>query len=149
MAVNAARGQHRAQRLFAELLTTTESANNTLYREYFGTALDYRKYWQGEIARCKALGLEIPSPVPHPEDISVDMATGTIVIKGPMTPEEKVSWDRLWDHVDELDCDIAALTTQQKRARSEEQRGQIDHERMQLEKLRAMITDKIGERPKR
>jgi hypothetical protein len=65
MAVNAARGQHRAQRLFAELLTTTETANNTLYREYFGKALDYRKYWQGEIARCKALGLEVPNPIPR------------------------------------------------------------------------------------
>lgn len=65
MAVNAARGQHRAQRLFAELLTTTETANNTLYREYFGKALDCRKYWQGEIARCKALGLEVPNPIPR------------------------------------------------------------------------------------
>jgi hypothetical protein len=142
MAVNAARGQHRAQRLFAELLTTTETANNTLYREYFGTALNYKKYWHGEIARCKALGLEVPDPIPHPEDISVDMATGTIVIKGPMTPEEKVAWDHLWDQVDELDRDIAALMTHQKRTRSEQQRGQIDDERMQLEKLRAMITGK-------
>jgi hypothetical protein len=149
MAVNAARGQHRAQKLFAELVSTTEAANNTLYREYFGTALDYKKYWEGEIGRCKALGLEIPNPVPHPEDISVDMATGTIVIKGPMTPEEKVSWDRLWDHVDECDRDMAALAARGKRAPSEEQRQKIGDERAQLEKLRAMITDKIGERPKR
>jgi hypothetical protein len=41
--------------------------------------------------------LEVPDPIPHPEDISVNVVTGTIVIKGPMTPEEKVSWDRLWD----------------------------------------------------
>jgi hypothetical protein len=149
MAVNAARGQHRAQRLFAELLTTTESANNSLYREYFGTALDYRKYWQGEIARCKALGLEVPNPVPHPEDISVDMTTGRIVIKGPMTPEEKISWEHLWDRIEELDRDIAVLITQQKRARSDEHRRRINDDRTQLEKLRAMIADKMGERPKR
>jgi hypothetical protein len=149
MAVNAARGQHRAQRLFAELLTTTEAANNTLYREYFGTALDYRKYWQDEIARCKALGLEVPNPIPHPEDISVDMATGTIVIKGPMTPEEKVSWDHLWDHVDVCNREIDALNAREKRANSDEHHRQIGDERSQLEKLRAMITDKIGERPKR
>jgi hypothetical protein len=31
----------------------------------------------------------------------------------------------------------------------QEQRGQIDDERMELEKLRAMIIDKIRERPKR
>jgi hypothetical protein len=52
--------------------------------------LDYREYWQGEIARCKALGLQVPNPIPHPEDIIVDMGTGTVVIKGPMTPEEGV-----------------------------------------------------------
>jgi hypothetical protein len=149
MAVNAARGQHRSQKLFAELLTTTEAANNTLYREYFGTALDYKKYWENEIRRCKALGLEAPNPVPHPEDISVDMATGRIVIKGPMTPEEKVSWDHLWDHVDECNREIDALNAQEKRAASEGGRRQIEDERAQLEKFRAMITDKIGERPKR
>jgi hypothetical protein len=47
-----------------------------------------------------------------------------------MTPEEKVAWDHLWDQVDELDRDIAALMTHQKRTRSEQQRGQIDDERM-------------------
>jgi hypothetical protein len=41
------------------------------------------------------------------------------------------------------------MATHQKRTRSEQQRGQIDDERMQLEKLRAMITEKIGERPNR
>jgi hypothetical protein len=135
--------------VFLRICLRRPKLHNTLYREYFGTALDYKKYWQGEIARRKTLGLEVPDPVPHPDDISVDMATGTIVIKGPMTPEEKVSWDHLWDHVDELDCDIAALMRQRQRARSDEQRRQIDDERKQLEKLRAMITEKIGERPKR
>jgi hypothetical protein len=149
MAVNAARGQHRAQKLFAELLSTTEAANNTLYREYFGTALDYKKYWEGEIRRRKALGLEVPNPVPHPEDIRVDMATGTIVIKGPMTPEEKVSWDHLWDQVDECNKEIDALNARGKWAQSEEQRRQLEDERAQLEELRAMIVDSIGERPKR
>jgi allantoicase len=38
----------------------------------------YKKYWDGEIARCKAFGLEIPNPVPQSEDISVDMSTGTL-----------------------------------------------------------------------
>ena len=91
----------------------------------------------------------MPNPVPHPEDISVDMATGAIVIKGPMTPEDKVSWDHLWDQVDECNREIDALNARGKRANSDDQRRQIGSERAQLENLRAMITDKIGERPKR
>jgi hypothetical protein len=66
-----------------------------------------------------------------------------------MTPEEKVSWDHLWDHVDECNREIEALDARGKGANSEEQRRQIDDERSQLENSRAMITDKIGQRPKR
>jgi hypothetical protein len=109
MAVNAARGQHRAQKLFAELLGTTEASNQALYRDYLCSALDYKQNWQDEIARCKALQLPIPNPLPHPDDITIDMKTGSVVIKGPMTAEEKVVWNRLWDQVEECDRDIAAL----------------------------------------
>ena len=149
MAVNAARGQHRAQRLFAELLGTTEAANYKLYNEYLCTALDYKKYWENEIARCRMLALEIPTPVPHPDDITIDMNTGKVIIKGPMTPEDKVSWDRLWAQVDECDLEIAALTRQRRRARSEELRQQMDSEIEYSRELRAMIVNTIGERPKR
>ena len=149
MAVNAARGQHRAQRLFAELLGTTEASNQALYRDYLCSALDYKKNWQDEIARCKALQLPVPNPLPHPDDITIDMKTGSVVIKGPMTPEEKVVWDRLWDQVEECDREIAALDAQRKRARSDEHRNVIDADLVHVKKLRAMIVEKTGERPKR
>jgi hypothetical protein len=149
MAVNAARGQHRAQRLFAELLGTTEASNQALYRDYLCSALDYKKRWQDEIARCKALQLPVPNPLPHPDDITIDMKTGSVVIKGPMTAEEKIVWDRLWAQVEECDRDIAALDAQRKRARSEEYRNVIDADLVHAKKLRAMIVDKTGERPKR
>ncbi|WP_428515363.1 DUF5681 domain-containing protein [Roseovarius sp.] len=42
LAVNAAKGLHRSQRLFAEMLTTTERQNKELADEWFSTALDYK-----------------------------------------------------------------------------------------------------------
>ncbi len=40
MAVNAEKGQHRAQRLFAEMLSSTERQNKALADEWLGTAIE-------------------------------------------------------------------------------------------------------------
>lgn len=41
IAVNVAKGQHRAQRLFAELLAAAETSRKRLHDEYFEGALTY------------------------------------------------------------------------------------------------------------
>ena len=53
LAVNAARGLHRSQRLFAEMLATTERQNKELEDEWFSTALDYKIEWERELDRRK------------------------------------------------------------------------------------------------
>ena len=42
IAVNAAKGQHRAQRLFSELLAETETANKALADKLLEAAIDYK-----------------------------------------------------------------------------------------------------------
>lgn len=88
LAVNAAKGQHRAQRLFAELLSATETANKRLHDEWLETAIEYKVEWERELERRRQLGIEGPDPIPHPDHIEIDMQTGQVVIKGPMTKEE-------------------------------------------------------------
>ena len=41
------------------------------------------------------LPLDHPEPFPHPDDIEIDTRTGQVLIKGPMTREEKDRLDRL------------------------------------------------------
>jgi len=41
------------------------------------------------------LGIIAPDPLPHPDDIVIDVGDGTVVIKGPATKEEKVLWE-IW-----------------------------------------------------
>jgi hypothetical protein len=93
LAVNAAKGNQRAQRLFTHLLAATETANKRLHDEWLETAITYKTEWESEIERCRRLGIEPPRPLPHPDDIVIDMRTGTVRITGPMTPEEKKEWD--------------------------------------------------------
>jgi hypothetical protein len=96
LAVNAAKGQHRAQRLFAELLSTTETANKRLHDEWLEVAINYKVEWERELERRRRLGIEAPDPIPHPDDIEIDMGTGQVIVKGPLTKEEKerLDWAR-------------------------------------------------------
>ena len=89
LAVNAAKGQHRAQRLFSELLAATETSNKRLHDEWVETAISYKVDWERELARRAEFGVSGPEPLPHPNDIEIDMNTGEVIIKGPMTPEER------------------------------------------------------------
>ena len=61
LAVNAAKGNQRAQRLFTELLTATERDNKRLHDEWLETAIEYKVEWEKELARRQRLGIDVPS----------------------------------------------------------------------------------------
>src|ERR1700687_5500678 len=58
--IDAARGQHRSQQLFAELLSETERANKQQSDEWLQTAIEYKHEWEQELARRAALGINGP-----------------------------------------------------------------------------------------
>lgn len=96
LAVNAARGQHRSQRLFSELLASVESANRILNDRWLETAINYKVEWDRELDRRRALGItDLPDPLPHPDHVEVDFRVGTARINGPATRAEKEEWDDL------------------------------------------------------
>ena len=107
LAVNAAKGQHRAQRLFAELLGAAEAANKRLHDEWLVAAITYKIEWEQELERRRQLGIDAPEPIPHPDDIEIDMRTGQILIKGPMTREEKDRLDRLRNRKADFELQLA------------------------------------------
>ncbi len=97
LAVNAVKGQHRAQRLFAELLSGVETSNKALHDAWFSTALDYKIAWDAELARRDRMGItDLAPPLPHPDHMVINMNRGTIVIRGPKTREEKVHFDQAY-----------------------------------------------------
>ena len=109
LAVNAAKGNQRAQRLFAELVASVETANKHLHDQWLETAISYKVDWERELERRSTLGIVAPAPLPHPDDIIVDMRTGLVRVKGPMTKEEKVVWDTFRERKKECDQTIAEL----------------------------------------
>ncbi len=109
LAVNAAKGNTRAQRLFAEMLSGAEASNKRLYDEWLDTALTYKVEWENELERRRLLGIVAPEPVPHPDHIHINMRTGLVEVRGPMTKHEKAIWDDLAQRRAEYHSEIEQL----------------------------------------
>ena len=109
LAVNAVKGNQRAQRLFTQLLTTTERENKRLADEWLDVAINYKVKWERELERRARYGIEAPAPLPHPDDIVINMKTGQVKINGPMTAEEKKTWDELREGKKAFQAELAYL----------------------------------------
>jgi hypothetical protein len=147
LAVNAAKGQHRSLQLFTEMLTLTERENKASYDEYLKTMIEYKIDWEQEIDRCKRQGVPVPEPLPHPDDIIIDMKTGEAIIRGPWTKEDKVTWDSLAKRRDACDEEIREIKKLVVDPESAKYRHLLQEDLAFEEKLRALITNSIGEWP--
>jgi hypothetical protein len=93
LAVNAAKGNQRAQRHFTEVLGSVEADNKRLNDEHLQAAFAYKVEWERELQRRARLGITGPEPLPHPDHIIIDPDKGTAYIRGPRTKEEKQQLD--------------------------------------------------------
>lgn len=94
LAVNAVKRQHRSQRLFAELLSGVETARMAFYNEWMDTVIGYKRRWDDELTRRRVLGItHLPDPIPHPDDIKIDLKRGGARFTGPLTKEDKIERD--------------------------------------------------------
>lgn len=129
LAVSAVKGQHRSQRLFAELLASVENSNKALHDEWMQTAISYKVDWERELDRRKRMNIiGQPEPLPHPDHVLIDLHAGTARVIGPTTKEEKATWD-LWisrradfeEELAELQVMLEAETDEKQRASLETQ----------------------------
>ena len=89
------------------MLSTTERENKRLHDEWLQTAISYKVDWEQELERRKITGETGPDPLPHPDDIVINMQTGLVEVKGPFTKEEKVVWDGFREKKKDCDEEIA------------------------------------------
>lgn len=94
LAVTAAKGNTRAQKLFSELLAETELSNKQAEDEWLQTMIEYKADWEQELERRAFHGItNLPDPLPHPDDIIVDFRKNTVAIHGPMDKRELAELD--------------------------------------------------------
>ena len=109
IALSAAKGHQRSQRMFTDLLQCVERENKAFHDSWLETAIEYKIDGMREVKRREKLGIPTDDMLPHPDHVIIDMVTSTARITGPITPEEKAIWDWCRDHKSECDRKIAEL----------------------------------------
>ena len=144
LAVNAAKGQHRAQRLFSELLASVESSRKILHDQWLDTAIRYKVEWEKELCRRERLGItDLPDPLPHPDHVKIDMIEGTAVVLGPATKEEKADYDWFVERRQEFEDELKQLQDQRAEAKENWLINQIDEDIEQLRSLLQIVYAKL------
>lgn len=145
MAVNAAKGQHRVQRLFAEMLSSTERQNKQLADDWLNTAIEYKVEWDRELYRRKTLGItNLPPPFPHPDQVKIDMNTGLAHIEGPATKEQLAQVELWRGRQLVFEEELSEIDKMLKRARKPERIAQLQEEKLQIERVLGIIGQLLG-----
>ena len=137
IALNAVKGNQRAQRMIVDLVQSVEREDKFQYDEFVRAAIEYKAYWEHELARRERFGETGPEPLPHPDDIIVNLKTGEVEIRGPMTKEDKVLWDRL--RLLKEECDEENADLEERSAKNPDDRS-IEKEIAYQRRLRKRIT---------
>ncbi|MCE8533288.1 hypothetical protein KBY24_07810 [Ruegeria pomeroyi] len=144
IAVNAAKGQHRAQRLFAELLASVESSRKILHDQWLDTAITYKVEWEKELRRREQLGItDLPEPLPHPDHVKIDMIEGTARVVGPATKEEKAEYDWLVERRGMFEDELQYLQAQRANATDTCQVNKLDEEIRRVRRILETIDAKL------
>jgi hypothetical protein len=95
LGVAALKGSHRAQIAITSMVKTVQDKSMEDRTFVFNSAMEYKKAWEELKTRCDAQGEPYPEPVPHPDEIKVDMKTLRVTYNGPETQDEKAKWDQM------------------------------------------------------
>ena len=142
VALEAAQGNVKSQKMFADFVSYVEGDRKALSDEYLKTMIEYKADGMKEIARCKELDIDPPEMIPHPDDIYIDMNTGRVEMRGPMTPEDKIVWDEIRKQKKELKQSIKIFEKLLiKRPDDKAIATSIERAKQTLEKFTEMIPD--------
>jgi hypothetical protein len=113
--VSAAKGSVRAQRLSTDLIRAQETETKREVDHAIQFFHNYKTSWTAELARRKTLGIVLPAPLPHPDDIEIHYAERYVLVKGPVSEDEKTAWARWEGHRDEFAAYLRELEALQER----------------------------------
>jgi hypothetical protein len=143
LAVSAAKGNIRSQALFSEMLNITEGKRLKEQQALFQAAVDYKIRWEEELELRRQKGIAGPAPFPHPDHVILDMKTGTVQIKGPLTKEEKVEWDCLVDRKKGWELEVAEIKKMLASPKCVD-REELERELAHAEEIVAKIKSVVG-----
>ena len=120
LAISAMKGSRLSQRALAELVRTVEDRKSNEHQTALENAFEYQQKWTAELERRRKLDItDLPDPVPHPEDIIIDMRTGHVRTEGPLDEREKRFYDERIARRNEAQAEVNQFAQRHRKTRSE------------------------------
>lgn len=125
LTLSAMKGSRLSQKALADIVRTVEDRLSTQRTMMMENALEYKQKWTAEIERCKRADLPVPTPIPDPEDIIIDMRSGKVTTEGPLDEREKAKWDERLARRADAQAEVNFLADAYKRSRSDKMRERL------------------------
>lgn len=123
LAISAMKGSRLSQRALAELVRTVEDRKSNEHMTAMENAFEYQQKWNLEIERRRKHGIvDQPDPIPHPDDIIINMRTGQVRIEGPLDEREKRSYDERIARRIDAQNEVNYYSGKHRRARSDNEK---------------------------
>jgi hypothetical protein len=148
MGVSAMKGNRFAQKMIAELVRGIEGEDRKSVLDMLDKSMDYKIAWNREFERCRSLGLPEPTPIPHPDDMIIDMNTGLVRFAGPKTEEEKKKWDKALKRRAEAQEEVTYYATHYRKTRSARTKDFMLQSWLAEQRIFDIINDAMPERYK-
>lgn len=148
LAIAAMKGSRLSQRALAELVRQVEDRKANEHLTALENAFEYKQKWTAELERRRRFGIDEPDPVPHPDDIIIDMRTGHVRTEGPLDQREKQSYDERIARRSEAQDEVNYFSERYRRAKSEERREQWLQEWHFEQRIFDLINDTLPPRHK-
>lgn len=123
LAISAMKGSRLAQRDLAELVRQVEHRKSREHLSALENALEYKLKWAAELKRRRIHGIEEADPIPHPDDIVIDMRNGKLRTEGPLDEREKAEWDKRLQRRADAQEEVNYSADQYRRSRSEKRKA--------------------------
>lgn len=118
LTISAMKGSRLSQKALAEMVRHVEQGRAAEHQTALENAFEYKQRWTEELKRRQRLEISEPDPVPHPDDIMIDMRSGHVRTEGPLDETEKKSWDERLARRDEAQREVNYFVDQHRKART-------------------------------
>lgn len=148
LAISAMKGSHLSQKALSEIVRDVEQRRSADHAQILDNAFDYKIKWTAELKRRKALGIEEPDPIPHPDDVHIDMRTGKVSLEGPADQHEKELMETAIVRRDEAQEEVTYFASLYRRAKSEERKARYLEDWLWEQRMFDILNDAIKGRYK-
>lgn len=126
-----------------------EARKNAEQLEVLEVMIEYKQKWTTELERRQRHGIIAPDPVPHPDDIFVDLIKGNIEFDGPIDEKQKKFWDERFQRMTNSQESVTYFADKHRKARDPKRKAFWREERHYEQRLFDLLNDSLPKKHKR